>query len=275
MQCVYINLDGQTERRAQLEANFEACRRPGWRLTRIPAVDAAQAAALALPGSLRDVEKAVVMSHRKAIAQQISHDGHTLILEDDALFGPESCERIESAAGAFPEDSWDMLFTDVTLVEPYAMTRFFSLRRELVQREEEMLVPLREFRFVGCSSYLVNRRYKQRWLDLLQAQAPLDQPIDLYLRDLINSGEIRAFVTFPFVTSLSAAADRSQSQANTGGAEITDAVWNAFRRFCWLHRDIDAAMAPVRALPADFADPEAQAFAQLLAAALSDKFVYK
>jgi GR25 family glycosyltransferase involved in LPS biosynthesis len=273
MECLYINLDGAHVRRAALEANFAACKGPGWSLKRMRAVEVGDIARNLPPGRIRDVEKAVYLSHTRAVETTLPATGHALIVEDDALFGPESCERIDSACAAFPEDAWDMLFTDITFVEAHVMTRFFSIRRELAKSGEEMLIPLREFAFTGASSYVVNRRFRERWLELLRAQAPLDMPIDLYMRAQVQAGNVRAFVTFPFVTSLTAEGDLSQYQP--GDAAVTDTVWNAFRRFCWLHRDIGAALAPVERLGEDFTDPEARAFATLLGAALSDKMVFK
>jgi GR25 family glycosyltransferase involved in LPS biosynthesis len=273
MECVYINLDGEDARRAALEANFSAHQPPGWTLTRLRAATPADAAKIALPGRVREVEKAVYLSHLQALEQTLAAPGHVLILEDDALFGPQSCERIASACAAFPEQDWDMIFTDVTLVDPYAMTRFFSMRRELARSGREMLVPLREFTFAGTTSYVVNRRFRARWLAMLRAQSPLDLPLDLYMRSKVAGGEVRAYVTFPFVTSLSSFGDASQHQPRE--SETADLVWNAFRRLTWLHRDIDAAIAPLRRLEADFVDPEARAFTALLGAALSDRFVVK
>jgi GR25 family glycosyltransferase involved in LPS biosynthesis len=273
MECLYINLDGAQARRSALEENFEACKGPGWTLRRMRAVEVGDIAQSLPPGRIREVEKAVYLSHTKAVQETLAAPGHALIIEDDALFGPESCERIASACAAFPEDAWDILFTDVGFVEPHVMARFFSIRRELSKKREEMLIPLREFAFIGCTSYVVNRRFRKRWLELLRAQSPLDMPIDLYARAQVSAGNVRAFVTFPFVTSLTAEGDRSQYQPGDGA--VTDTVWNAFRRFCWLHRDIDVALAPVERLGEDFADPEARAFAKLLGAALSDRMVFK
>ena len=273
MECVYINLDGQAERRAFLESNFAAHNSAGWPLARISAVGSEEVRQLGLPGRLRDPEKGALLSHRKALTQVLPGAGHALILEDDVLFGPDSCERIQSAAGTLDDAAWDMIFTDVSVVEPDAMARLFSLRRQLMRAKKEMLLPLRDIPFCGSSAYLVHQRFKPRLQELLLRQASLDWPIDLHLRRLIHEGEIRAFVTFPFVTSLSRFADQSQSQLQDGA--VTDTVWNAFRRFIWLHRDIDAALAPLEALGADFADPEARAFAGLMAAALSENMVFK
>jgi GR25 family glycosyltransferase involved in LPS biosynthesis len=273
MECVYLNMDHQVARRQLLEDNFAACRLPDWHLTRIPAVGIDEAARQAIPGRLREVEKAVILSHCKALGHVMLDPGHTLILEDDVLLGPLSCERIQSAAVALPEDAWDLILTDVSIVEAHAMVRLFSVRRELVKTGEELLLPLRDFFFTGTPSYLVNRRFKSRMLQLLRGQASMDVPIDLFLRDLIVKGEVRAFFTFPFVTSLSDFGDDSQTQLKD--TEITDMVWNAFRRFMWLHRDIDSAIAPVEQLGADFVDAETQAFIKLVGAALSSKLAYK
>jgi GR25 family glycosyltransferase involved in LPS biosynthesis len=273
MECVYLNMDHQVARRKLLEDNFAACKLPDWHLTRIPAVGIDEVARQGIPGRLREIEKAVILSHCKALAHVMLDPGHTLILEDDALLGPLSCERIQSAAGVFPEEAWDLILTDVSIVEAHAMVRLFSVHRELAKSGEEMLIPLRDFFFSGTSSFLVNRRFKSRMLQLLRSQPSMDLPIDLFLRELIAKGEVRAFFTFPFVTSLSGFGDDSQTQLKD--TEVTDMVWNTFRRFMWLHRDIDSAIAPVEQLGADFVDAETQAFIKLVGAALSTRLAYK
>lgn len=273
MECAYINLDGQAERRAAFEANFAQYKAPDWNLTRIAAVDGAQVLREAIPGKLRDTQKAVHFSHRKALTHLLAAPGHVLVFEDDALLGPQSAERIASAAVTLDHGAWDMIFTDISVPDAHMMARLFLLRRELAVSNEEMLLPLVEFAFSGTSCYLVHERFKPRLLELLQWNRVLDVPFDLSLREMMFRGDIRAFVTFPFVTSLSPLGDRSDNQLGT--TAVTDTVWNAFRRMMWLHRDIDAAVAPVERLGTDFLDAETRAFLKVFGAAMSDKLLYK
>lgn len=273
MECAYINLDGQTARRNSFEANFAQYKAPDWNLTRISAVDSAQVTRDAIPGQLRNTQKAVHYSHRKALTHLLSASGHVLVFEDDAMLGPGSAGRIAGAARALDEGAWDMILTDITIAEPAMMAHFFMLRRELARTGEERLLPLIDFAFAGASCYLVHERFKPRLLELLQWNRVLDVPFDLTLREMMIRRDIRAFFTFPFVTTLSPLGDASDNQLES--TALTDTVWNAFRRMMWLHRDIDAAVAPLERLSTGFVDPEAQAFLKVFAAAMSDQLLYK
>ena len=41
MDCFYINLDSAKDRKLHIEENFAAYKKPGWTLTRFPAIDKA------------------------------------------------------------------------------------------------------------------------------------------------------------------------------------------------------------------------------------------
>jgi GR25 family glycosyltransferase involved in LPS biosynthesis len=68
---------------------------------RLDAVDAAAGARIY--GKLRSEEKACFLSHRATIAKSIELPGHTMILEDDALFGASSVALIDCALAGMPE----------------------------------------------------------------------------------------------------------------------------------------------------------------------------
>lgn len=268
MECIYINLDAQEARKRFLEENFAANRIDGWRLTRLPATDTAQIRRENVKGILREAEKACFFSHRKAVRLGLGMPGHVMILEDDALFGPQSCDSIQGAIDTFPENEWDLLFTDVIVLHVHLMARFLSLRRELAQTGEQMLINLNEIPFTGCTAYVVNRNFKQQLSGLLEESAELNVPIDLYLRDLIYKSKIRAKVTFPFVTSISNLAEQSQSTPKNPD-DLSDVALNAFRRFIWLHRDLDQAMERVGKIDPALIDAETHAFSKIAMAALS------
>jgi len=273
MQCLFINLDSRQDRRDFLDANFAANRLPGWRLERIAAFDAAHVEKKKVPGILRAAEKACFLSHVKALERSQADPHHTMILEDDAMFGKESCASIEGALGVFPDSDWDIIYTDVIILHAHLMVRLLSLRRELGATGEQQLLNLADLPFTAASAYVVNSRAKARLLNLVAEVGDLDINYDLYLRKLITEGKIRAFVTFPFVTTISALADTSNIQ--TDDTALSDAVWYAFRRLVWLHRDLAAAMNPLQAVRADFVDAESAAIARLVELILSPKFVGK
>jgi hypothetical protein len=54
-------------------------------------------------------------------------------------------------------------------------------------------------------------------------------------------------------------------------AKQADRVFNTFRRFIWLDRDLSAAENGMEILGADFADEESAAFGRIMGAAFSNK----
>jgi GR25 family glycosyltransferase involved in LPS biosynthesis len=262
MECFYINLAGQTQRRDFLQSSFNTHKKPGWFLTRIQAVDAAQVQQAQVPGRIRDGEKGCFLSHRQAIEASLEAPGHALILEDDAMFGPGSCARIASALAAMGEGNWDLLFTDLIIPHPPLMAAMLHMRRELGEGEQRLL-DLNELNYCGATAYVVHENFKQRLLDLM-GERSLDTPYDLHLRSKVQAGGARAFAAFPFPTSLSPLADQSQLQ----GGEGIDFYWNVFRRFIWADRDLGQVDASLQQA-GDRMDPESAVFARIAGNALS------
>ena len=95
MRCFYINLDAAAQRRDLLEKNFAQHRGNDWTLTRIAAVDADYVIANGIGGSSTSTEKACFLSHKKAIRESMTIDEPVLILEDDAVFGENTCKIID------------------------------------------------------------------------------------------------------------------------------------------------------------------------------------
>jgi hypothetical protein len=96
----------------------------------------------------------------------------------------------------------------------------------------------------------------------------IDMPYDLYLRSLAHLGKLRAFVIFPFVTSISDLAEQSSIQ--TPGEASLDQILNWFRRSMWAERDLDEAAARVLPMRQTYGAPDASVFGALFEAMLSD-----
>lgn len=261
MECFFINLGGATERREFLQGNFARHKAPGWYLTRVEAIGLPQLAARPAPGRIEEKEKGCFLSHRLAIEQSLEAPGHALIMEDDAMFGPHSCLAIESAVASVAEDAWDLMFTDLAVVYPPMMAALLQNRRTLGEGGQ-ILLNLGELAYAGATAYVVNSRFKTRLLELLGGPT-LDIPYDLCLRDLIDRGLARGLLTFPFATTLSHFADHSQ----IGHNDTLGLMWNAFRRFIWVDRDLAEVDAAVRGLGTAMVDEESAVFARIIATA--------
>jgi len=95
---------------------------------------------------------------------------------------------------------------------------------------------------------------------------------DLLLRGLCREGALKMKVVFPFATSLSRFAEGSAIQS---GSDVTERLWNAFRRLAWFDRDLDQVRATLKPIEAALRDEEAELLGRIVAGHLSPKFVVK
>jgi hypothetical protein len=263
--CTYINLPAAEDRRRSVEASFAAAQAGDWSLRRFEALGPDQAAAL--PGALTPAEKACFASHRAALAEQIEGDDPAMIVEDDALFSAQTFTALDSLLQHGGD--LDMIFTDAALCDFNLMVHLASIRDGLVQRGEFVPVDLAGRSFFGATAYAVRGASKRRIHAALAAAVELDQPLDLYLRDLFRTGQFKAAVAFPFLTGLSPEADGSQIQ--TKDTAVFDATLNAYRRLMYVARDLDQCRADAARLAAH-TDEAARMVGGVFAAVVSPAF---
>ena len=274
MECHYINLDQATERRQSLEESFAKHCTPGWSLFRYPAVNVPYIQQHQVSGQLRDSEKACFMSHRRLIGDQIGCDDPVLILEDDARFGVSTFKALDRLLINLPiEFEWDIIFTDIAVIDPKSMIDLVQLRRELTLQDNTRLLDLSKMAFAGATGYLIRPQSIEKIYKLLEAAHPLDIPYDLYLRSLIWRQEIKGHALFPFVTSISEWAESSQIQLDT--TSLTDLTWNTFRKLAWIDRDLDQVRPAIQTIDRTLLDEESRYLATIVAAATSSHFILK
>jgi GR25 family glycosyltransferase involved in LPS biosynthesis len=273
MDVFYINLAQQAERRAFVEASFRAGNDRDWRLHRIEAITPQTPGVSAMAGSIRDVEKACFLSHVEAVRASQTHEGHALIAEDDIQFGQKSFATIESVLAPVPEQSWDLAYTDILIPDIHTMVECVGERRRAEREGAPKLLNLKEVRFFGATAYIVNRHAKGKVLDLLTRDASFRRPYDLHLLDLIRAGTLRAFVIFPFPTTVSILG--AQSQIQTDDAKSTELIWAVFRRLMWAERDLDRSIAEAEKTAAGVQDRETIAMSRLFAGMMTPDFKRK
>jgi hypothetical protein len=242
--CVYINLAAARNRRESVEASFAAAAAGDWTLERFEALGLADVAAI--PGAISPAEKACFASHRAALAQHLDGDEPVLIVEDDAVFAPQAFGGLDGMLAQAGD--WDILYTDAALCDFNLMVHLASRRDAMAARGEYLPVDLKGRSFFGATAYAVRGSSKGRLHAALTVAEALDQPYDLFLRDLINSGAFKAAVVFPFVTSLSPEADGSQIQG--GETAAFDQTLNAYRRLMYAARDLRQCRADAERLAA-------------------------
>jgi hypothetical protein len=108
-------------------------------------------------------------------------------------------------------------------------------RAELMEKRMVIPLDLARISFIGASAYMVNGASKRKLLAYLTKGVPVDTEYDVYLNKGIATGELKAAVLFPFVTTLSKHSTKTQIQlANTRTANMSR---DTFRRMMWLESD--------------------------------------
>jgi GR25 family glycosyltransferase involved in LPS biosynthesis len=271
MHTYFINLAGATDRRSYLEENFRSWAPASAKLTRIDAVDSQFVESSGLSGRIRSSEIACLLSHRKAIAASLEESQHSLIVEDDALFGPSTFEKLPTIP-QLQDDSIDLVFLSAMLGDLASLVGHVLMRRVLLKDGRIATVDLASIAFSGADAYIVKRQSKDKLLTLIDQVKVYDTPYDLLLRNWVHSRALRAVLVFPFLTMLSPMADASTN----GNANETMSTYIALRRLLAMdsqHYPGDI-MASIDRIDPSFYDEESSDLAKAFRCLLSRKFVF-
>jgi GR25 family glycosyltransferase involved in LPS biosynthesis len=237
--CVFINLPAATTRRAGVEASFAAAPTGDWALQRFVALGPNDV--LDIPGSISPTEKACFASHRAALAETLGDQDHLMIVEDDAVFSPQTFTVIDGLLDAFPK--WDVIYLDLSIGDFGLLAVMASRRDAMVAEGRYDILDLAKVSHAAMSAYVVRGSAKRKVHAELNAAVELDTPVDLYLRDSGHAGHIASGGVFPFLTTISSQAEISQIQVV--GSAVFDPSMNAFRRLMFVARDDEGIRAEV------------------------------
>jgi hypothetical protein len=205
----YVNLERSTTRRANVESQLRTL---GLERTysRFAAIEGRASAAVT--GTVTSGEYGCFASHAHLLGAAAAGSQHVHVLEDDVLLSPELVPLIDSLTSRGVLDSFDLIFTDTFIpLDPShircyerAYQRLESLNGVQGWCEEASLIDLKGLHWACTSSYIVAQRSLGRIAGFLNdalRRGPV-KPVDLYLRDLVSSGQLKAAVCLPFVTSI-------------------------------------------------------------------------
>ncbi|HEY4264133.1 MAG TPA: glycosyltransferase family 25 protein [Micropepsaceae bacterium] len=207
-QGVYINLERSTARRARMEAQLAQLKLTDL-YVRFPAVDGAK---LPLPGSkIGPGETGAFLSHMRVLEEARQRGLPLHVLEDDALLCAPVRPVIGDVIASGLLDRFDIVFTDTLLMPHLGMLKGLKAEFDRVMRPQTRplcfadlkAIDLKRENFSCLTSYVVGAGAMDRILALYRAElarGPL-KPVDLFLRDCVADGRLRAGLLFPFVTS--------------------------------------------------------------------------
>jgi len=229
----YINLDASTLRRARLEEQLAAVDLES-RYSRFAAADGT---ALQHPSStIAAGELGCFVSHARLLRACANLGTHVHILEDDVILSPELGPAIDEliAGGAFAHV--DLLYTDVFVpIDCDELAEYEQLLHAASQVDQSAngessrsmrFVDLRGRVWAATSSYIVADRCVARLASLLESElmAGPRGPIDLIMRELVNSGALRAACIVPFLTSVDLVCDFDSTTREGISAKIRSRV---------------------------------------------------
>jgi hypothetical protein len=158
-------------------------------------------------------------------------------MEDDALISsalpilPQVVESLDSGSGG----EWDLLYLDATLIEAADMCHVFGWAKTARDDGTVRVRALpKEFTVYGTHSYVVNAGRKAFVLDFLKRHLASGSPLDNVTAHGIQSGELRAFISTPFMTCGS---DLGLSRTTGESGDDRFLAWQIYRRLCFYDLD--------------------------------------
>lgn len=262
----YINMAASAERRAQMQDQFA---RLGCadRYTRFNAIEGSSITGA--QSRLSAAELGCFMSHYHCIAEG-GGDRHVHVVEDDVVFSAQTVALL-SAIGEDVMDQCDVLFTDIfvplnmnaifNLMEFYRASGAIGVRHvepDLRLPPAIMFANIRPIEFGGATSYVVNKnsRHKIRRLLDQEMNQGINDPIDMVIRKLANTGELTAFCTLPFLTSIRPDSIYNTTMAERGQDKASEMAFFLLRSYFFIGKDEAYLKAQVGELASGLADPE-------------------
>jgi GR25 family glycosyltransferase involved in LPS biosynthesis len=244
----YINLERSASRRASVEGQLRAL---GLERTysRFAAVEGRDAAGVA--GSIASGEYGCFASHAQLLSAAAVGTRHVHVLEDDVLLSPELPLLIGTLVTRGALDSFDLIFTDTFVPLDPPHIRFYEqayrgrepLGRQPALLQEATVIDLKGVYWACTSSYVAAQRSLKRIAALLNdaLRAGPSEPVDIYLRHLVNNGELKAAVCLPFVTSIDLALDLDTTISRGAvGPDLTRLACNIVRHSYFVRPDLEA-----------------------------------
>lgn len=205
----YINLDRSIARRERMQAQLSALGLSS-RYERFPAVDGA--ALQRRDSALRPGELGAFHSHKGALeAGRAKGAAAVHILEDDALLSRHLGPVLEEAIAGGLFDQYDVVFTDALIAPHLGMLKGLKAVFDKVAPSPERALRLGELQaidlahqnFSCMTSYVVGARSVERVLALYRGEMENGptKPVDLLIREMVQTYRLRAALLFPFLSS--------------------------------------------------------------------------
>jgi glycosyl transferase family 25 len=277
----YINLDRSTARRAKMEEQLRTLALDT-AYTRFPAVDGRS---LGVPkGPFSPGEIGCFASHAKLLNAAAAMQQHIHVMEDDVVLSAQMMRTLADFIAQGVMEKVDVIFTDVFVpIDPTHLALYQRVCRTNCGPDREPgrekvhsvgLLDLKGKVWACTSSYLVGQRSVARIAHLLddEARSGPRSPIDIALRTLVESGEIKAACTMPFLTSIELA---SALESTVRGEEdaLSRLACNIVRHALFVRPDWELITRTVdRYFPPEPANPRLDTIRRMMDFRISGKY---
>ncbi len=219
--------------------------------TRYERFDAVEGRAVAAdhPTKLDPGNLGLWLSHERLL-KAAGTDKHVHILEDDAILARQAVELLDGLLAHMDQNNiaWDLLFTDIFVhprTDPFLT--FLEKMRQFSETQSYGILDLVKIPFACTSSVLFNKASIGKYLGLMTGKWAVGMPIDLYIGKLVHSSQLKAFVTMPFITSISADSNTSDIR---GDLDRSRRVCDVLRRGFFQEANIQTLLTEMRELTA-------------------------
>ncbi len=158
-----------------------------------------------LKAPMKNAELGCWLSHLEVIKQSMNDDMHLHVLEDDALLNPLLSTMPSLFNWLDGQTDWDIVYTDVYFHPPPSPDIFyqFTMASDQFKKNRKLeLISLNTIQVTGTTSYFINKRSLKKVYSLLEGQWNSGKTIDIFIAQLIKNKKLNAFVTAPFITSI-------------------------------------------------------------------------
>lgn len=207
----YINLDRSSQRRYEICEQLKQLQMLS-QYSRFPAAD----------GNVLNVERFSISlgeigcftSHYLLLEKNLNQTHHIHVMEDDVILSRATKEQLQILLNSNLLDNFDLIFTDTCLpLDLFMIRQYKTLFDKNVEKDNSgRVISVKQYqvvdlkgRYIACtSSFLIHKNAIAKVHKILQQEMKIGlyKPIDLVIRDKINSGLIRAACIFPFITSV-------------------------------------------------------------------------
>jgi GR25 family glycosyltransferase involved in LPS biosynthesis len=196
----YINLKTSTKRNQELRENLKSLDLLD-RYTRIEGVNGRAEYPKHHNIGVNAGSLGCSLSHMKVLQENLDNPRHLHILEDDAVLHKSVSEVF---IGVCDKVEWDIIFTSVYF-SFLSLRNFHKLKESMKNYREHNAVSLTNLYsipFKGLTSYFINKD-SIRKIHQLICQDTFQRKNDSYINKLVQEKKITAWVSIPFVSTLS------------------------------------------------------------------------